>query len=84
MPCPANGRAAGARDQDFQATLLRRRRVFEEQIGRAMRRDNARLEGDGQRLQRLRAVEKRFPIGSRAHDHAYERLGIHCVLVVEA
>jgi len=54
--------AAGARNNDLDAAFFGACGILEEQIGRAVRRDDARLERDVQLFQRLRCVTHCFPI----------------------
>ena len=69
--------ATGTSDDHFQPALLRRGRVFEQQIRRAMRAHDARLERNAQSLERYRGVRHRLPIGLRPHDDADQRTR-HC------
>ena len=47
--------------------------VLEEEVGRAVGRDDALLERDAERVERLGGVPHRLPVGAGAHDQADER-----------
>ncbi len=66
-------RATGTGDDDFEAACARGAGVFEQQIRRAMRRDDAGLERDAETLQRVGGGLERVPIRLRAHDDADQR-----------
>lgn len=65
--------AASARDDHFEPALTGVRGVLEEQVGCAVRGDNANLVGHSDRFQSFDRVSHRLPVGAGAHDHADER-----------
>ncbi len=56
--------SAGASDDHLQATALRAGCVFEHQVRRTVRRNDARLERHAQRGQGLSGVREGFPVRS--------------------
>ena len=64
-------------DYHLNPALFCRRRVLEEEIGSAMRRDNLRFVWDAQSIEDLRGVLHGVPIRLGAHDQSNERIR-HC------
>ena len=68
-PCPGRCAAPPAPAMStLEAALLGRAGVLEEQVGRAVRRDDAALVRHAELVERLRGVAHRLPVGARPHD----------------
>ena len=66
-------RTAGAGDDDLQAACPCGRRVFEQQVGRAMRGDDAHFVRDAEALEHFGGGFEGLPVGGGPHDDANER-----------
>ena len=64
----------------FDAVLLRRSSIFEEQVRCAMRGNDAGFVWDPKLLESFRGVLHGFPVGCGTHDDANERLGRACAV----
>src|SRR5690349_24654218 len=69
------GGATGTGDDDFDAGALRRSRVFEQEVGRAVGGDDLRLIRHPELVECFGRGAHRLPVGSRAHDDANQ--GFH-------
>jgi hypothetical protein len=63
-------RAAGRRDDHFDASRLGRRSVFEHPVGRAMRRDDHRFMRHAELLQKVDGGLEVLEVGAASHDDA--------------
>ena len=66
-------RTTGARDDDLQPAITCGRRVFEQQVGRAMRGDDAHFVRNAETLEHFGGGFEGLPVGGRPHDDANER-----------
>ncbi len=67
--------AARARDDHLDAARLCALRELRHPQRRAVRRDDLLLIGHAEPLEHLDGVGHRLPVGRRAHDHGYKRIG---------
>src|ERR1700675_4895021 len=63
--------AAGAGDDDLEAGRVRALGKGIEPLGRAVRRDDARLVGHAQSIERVGGMLHGLPVGLAAHDNGY-------------
>jgi len=69
------GGAAGASDDDLQATTTGGQGIILELKRRAVSAHDLGLKGDTQLLERVGGVDHRLPVGLRTHDDADQRCG---------
>ena len=67
---------AGPGDDHPQAARARRAGILVKPLGRAMRRDDARLMADAEPVEGIRGVLHRLPIGLASHNDAYRPVGV--------